>query len=1190
MKRNQIRTSFLLLAVFCLFSSAYAQPVLLPEEYQALKVNRDLRSSGLSIQSDHILNLGEFTVDNSNREEVRAFFNAIYWASNYSTIDWTGSYSPFPGTGTKTFEEISPLAGDTSELFREAVLLRINFYRAMAGMPADIVLVDDLNLAAQMTAIIMGGNDAISHFPVSAGFLNYMTDEGILGAEESNLAIGSYGPDSVNGYMQDKGAGNASVGHRRWLLYPPMIEMGTGDVPAQTVPDIPQAAIDTIDQRAGAIPPEFGGPRDSVRRANAIHIFSDNNFGAFPPLDFPYVAFPQEGYVPYHVVHPRWSFAIEGANFGSATVTMTRDGESIPTALELYDGNGLGSPTLVWVYDGLNANDSHTHEKPDSDVTYEVTVSGIQGAPQTSYTYQVIVFDPEEPTSGEDTVTTLTGPASPEAGTATEYTVDLPDFADEPSNDNVTGFRFRSFTTASGDFTEGAESGIGDLIVSVFGGYNVIDSSFASSGSSSFHLSTGEIGTTQTLTFPNAYLIGDSSSLSFESMVRAATDTQIAKVNVSMDGGVSWVNQFSQAGLTPQGVGGGPDENSFSTKNIDLSGFEGRTLHIQFEYDHIGGFAFPGSDSNVGWFFDDVTLTGVQSMSSIETSDLISDSTTAEFTPSAIGDVSLQAQGMLHDFYVLEWGTVLSVSAVAAVESVTANDDTNSIDEGSASVSGSVTSNDDKPTGETLTVDQVNGTPGDVGSRIATTYGHITISANGDYTYELDNSNSDVADLLDGESLEDTATYRVSDSQNRSDSGTLTVTINGASVSINDDEGAIDEGGGYIKGSVTENDNVPDGETLTVVQVDGETNNVGTRIKTDHGYLVIAEDGSFAYQVDKNDPDVANLNDGETLEDVFIYTVEDSGGNNNAGTLRITINGSTTVDPAGTSQVVNISTRSEILTGDSAMIAGFTVLGSDPLDVLIVAEGPNLAGALSGAIENPTIELFKSIFDNDPDTPPSVSVDIPQNPNSAWGGSTELSDAMTLVRGRALPVDSLDAAMRATLTEGVYTLIVRGVDDGTGIGTVEVYDESYKTDPDSDAVLFNIATRSFVGTGQDSVMIAGFTVIGDKPQKVLIRAQGPGVGLPAGTTALPNPNIQVLETFPNTVTLHENDDWGDEENNTAEILLVAAAVNSQGYVTGSTNSAMVVDLEPNRVYSVILSGAAGESGVALVEVFAANDL
>lgn len=1171
MKRNHLRTPLLLLALTCLFGSALAQPVLIPDDYRAIQTRQEISTSEVSVQDDHILNLGVFTVDNSNREEVRTFFNAIYWASNYATIDWTGSFTPFPGTGTRTFEEISPLAGDTSDLFKEAVLLRINFYRAMAGIPADIIFVDDLNQAAQMTALIMSGNDNISHFPHLAGFGNYLSADGIQGAADSNLAIGSYGPDSVDGYMQDKGSGNTAVGHRRWLLYPPMIEMGTGDAPGGEIPAEAQAGIP--------------GDSTTVRRANAIHVFSPNNFGTFPDIDFPYVAFPQEGYVPYHIVHPRWSFAIDGANFSAASISMTRDGSPIAAVLEPYDAPGLGSNTLVWVYDGLNANNSHTHAKPDSDVTYSVTIDGIQNAPETSYTYNVIVFDPEAPTSGENTITTLTGPAAPEVGTATEYSVALPDFADLPGNTNVTGIRFRSFTTSSGDFIEGAESGIGDLIVSVFGGYNVIDESFASTGSSAFHLSTGELGTNQTITSPYAYLIGDSSNLSFQSMVRSATDTQIAKVNISLDNGVSWINKFSQPGLTPQGVNGGPDENSFSEKNIDLSAYESRTIHIQFAYDHLGGFAFPGSDSNVGWFVDDINLTGVQSMNSITTSDLITESTSIDFTPSAVGDVSLQAQGMLHDFYEMEWGAVLSVSAV---ENVTANDDTDSIHEGSTSVSGSVTTNDDKPTGETLAVNQVNGVQGNVGNRIATTYGHITISSNGDYTYELDNTNSEVADLLDGETLEDSVTYRVSDSQNLSDSGTLRVTINGASVSINNDEGAIDEGEGYIKGSITENDNKPDGETLTVTEIDGEANNVGTRIKKAHGYLVIAKDGSFAYQTDPDDPDVANLNDGETLEDTFTYAVQDSQGNTDVGTLRIRIDGETTVESTGNSQVVNISTRSEILTGANVMIAGFTVIGSDPLDVLIVSEGPELSSLLTGAIENPRIELFKTDFTQEGF--PSISVDIPQNPNTKWGGSAELSDSMTLLRNRSLPVDSSDAAMRATLTEGVYTLIVSGVDNGTGIGTVEVYDESYQTNPDSDGFLFNIATRSFVGSDQDSAMIAGFTVIGDKPQKVLIRAQGPGIGLPPGTTALANPKIQVLETFPNVEALHENDDWGDEENNMAEILLVAAAVNSQGYVTGSLNSAMVVDLEPNKVYSVILSGGAGESGVALVEVFVPTDL
>lgn len=36
------------------------------------------------------------------------------------------------------------------------------------------------------------------------------------------------------------------------------------------------------------------------------------------------MAWPPAGYVPYQVIYPRWSFAIAGANFSQAAVTMAR--------------------------------------------------------------------------------------------------------------------------------------------------------------------------------------------------------------------------------------------------------------------------------------------------------------------------------------------------------------------------------------------------------------------------------------------------------------------------------------------------------------------------------------------------------------------------------------------------------------------------------------------------------------------------------------------------------------------------------------------------------------------------------------------------------------------------------------------------------------------------------------------------
>lgn len=620
-------------------------------------------------QAEGTIDVGSLSVDNSNREEVRAFFNSLYWESEIAPIAWTGSYSPFPQAGSEE-AEVPLLAGDTSEAFKAATLLRINFHRAMAGIPADVVLQDNLNQVAQLTSIIMSGNDEISHFPVPdppngiPPFTNYLTATGIQGAAESLLAIGSYGAESIDRLMEDKGAWNFSVGHRRWLLYPPMMEMGTGDTPAAAPPEIPQVALDKIMARRG-------GTTTFVRRASAVHIFSEANFGPHPVTDFPFVAFPQQGYVPYQLVHPRWSFSIPGANFVNASVSMTRNGEPISVVLEPLDpdpGNpsaaALGDATLVWVYDGQDASQSQTHAKPDSDITYEVTVSGIQNAPQSSYSYSVVVFDPEVPTGGEQTVTTIEGPAEAEIGTPTTFTVNLPDFAIAPGNTNVTGIRYRSFSTTSGDFVEGAENGPGTLITRTSGGYSFIDSSFASSGSNAFHLVTSEIGTSQTLRFPKAYLLGESSSLTFQSMVRSATTTQVAKVNISLDGGVSWINLFSQPGLTPQGEFGGPDENAFTLKSLDLSPYAGRTVHLQFEYEHTGGFAFTQTDSSGGWFFDDITLSGVQRLDSISTSDVLTGAGSFDFVPDDLGDIHLQAQGIFHDQYEMEWGTVFTLTGI----------------------------------------------------------------------------------------------------------------------------------------------------------------------------------------------------------------------------------------------------------------------------------------------------------------------------------------------------------------------------------------------------------------------------------------------------------------------------------------------------------------------------------------------
>jgi len=128
------------------------------------------------------------------------------------------------------------------------------------------------------------------------------------------------------------------------------------------------------------------------------------------------------------------------------------------------------------------------------------------------------------------------------------------------------------------------------------------------------------------------------------------------------------------------------------------------------------------------------------------------------------------------------------------------------------------------------------------------------------------------------------------------------------------------------------------------------------------------------------------------------------------------------------------------------------------------------------------------------------------------------------------PSDDLESAIVGTLEPGLYTAIVRGSSDMTGIGLVEAYD----LEPALDSQLANISTRGFVDRG-DNVMIGGFIVgpTGFGNATVVVRAIGPslaGVGL-AG--ALQDQTLELHDS--NGAVIAFNNDWKDSQEN--EIVL-----------------------------------------------------
>jgi hypothetical protein len=124
-------------------------------------------------------------------------------------------------------------------------------------------------------------------------------------------------------------------------------------------------------------------------------------------------------------------------------------------------------------------------------------------------------------------------------------------------------------------------------------------------------------------------------------------------------------------------------------------------------------------------------------------------------------------------------------------------------------------------------------------------------------------------------------------------------------------------------------------------------------------------------------------------------------------------------------EVVNLSTRGRVLTGEDVMIGGFVIQGSETKTVVIVATGPSLAAyGIASPLQNPTLTLVRS----------SDQAIIASNDD--WQAAANASQI--LASGFA-PSDPREAAILVTLQPGAYTAILSGVGGTSGVGVIAVY-------------------------------------------------------------------------------------------------------------------------------------------------------
>lgn len=240
--------------------------------------------------------------------------------------------------------------------------------------------------------------------------------------------------------------------------------------------------------------------------------------------------------------------------------------------------------------------------------------------------------------------------------------------------------------------------------------------------------------------------------------------------------------------------------------------------------------------------------------------------------------------------------------------------------------------------------------------------------------------------------------------------------------------------------------------------------------------------------------------------------------------------------------------------GNQSMAMNFTIAGATK-SVLVRVVGPGLAAFTS----DPTF--------TDPKLTVTSSVTVASNDN--WGGTALLADLFRRVGAFPLPTNSKDAAAVASLAPSSYAVAIGG--KAGGLAMVEVYDADSGTT--LNGRIPKVTVQSPVGT-KTNVLIADFTIGGNAPLHLLVRAIGPSLGV-KGTLADPQ-----LAIYSGATLLQQNDNWGGTSTLKADFTQAGASSLS----ASSKDAAIDVVLSPGS-YTAVVSGVNSTTGVASVEFY-----
>jgi len=565
-----------------------------------------------------------FIVDTSSRLESLAFYQTVWQASEGATtrIGWTGQLGPCTTSAI----------GTTSAVFQDDIRRRINYYRALAGLPANITFDAEpvLNAVApgrpQVTpatvkkqtcaqaAAYMNATSSLffdpfllSHSPTPATAYCY-SKEAWNGCFRSNLTLGFYGPKAVDVYMADDDltddlSNNTNLGHRRNILYSRAHDMSSGDVPPGKYTD----ATGSYD----------------ILPSNALYVTSADRPAEVSPKIF--VSWPPRGFVPSPLLPLRWSLSYPNASFSPA-----------PSSITLTGPGGAGIPVTVLSYNNTEHGDNSLIFQPAAlqvpgaaDVTYTATVTGISGTGvPTSYSWQTTFFNPDL----TGLTLTITGPTQPAASGADYQVTPVPLAAAYQA--------IASTAAPTANFIENADSATPEVIAGKTGVYPLQQgaaslaypetnstSTFTPRGGSgkSFHLcwpldreEPDSLPHDQSFSLTPEFIPASNSNLTFNELFRWLFTVNRLSVELSADGGSRWAEIYGRNGAEIYPSTSYDDfkwDKTWQARTVSLAPWAGQPVRLRFIL-RAGPVSFDKADIDHGCYIDDIVLTNVRRLTS----------------------------------------------------------------------------------------------------------------------------------------------------------------------------------------------------------------------------------------------------------------------------------------------------------------------------------------------------------------------------------------------------------------------------------------------------------------------------------------------------------------------------------------------------------------------------------------------